>query len=157
MKSGIYEILNTVNSKLYIGSAVRLKKRFTGHLNLLRRGKHNNRHLQAAFNKYGEAKFLFFPIEHVEDPKDLIPKEQFWITALDACDRSKGYNIAPTAGSQAGFCFSEESKLKMSVSQTGRKHTEETKKKISARQKGLKRGPLSEEHRLNLSKAGKGR
>jgi len=53
LNSGIYKILNTVNNKFYIGSAVNLNSRFRTHKANLINNKHPNKHLQAAFNKYG--------------------------------------------------------------------------------------------------------
>lgn len=61
-QSGIYEIVNTVNGKRYIGSAKKFKIRWSKHVSALRLCKHHSRHLQAAWNKYGEAAFKFLPI-----------------------------------------------------------------------------------------------
>lgn len=40
---------------------------------------------------------------------------------------------------------------------TGSKHSEETRKKMSANMKGIKKGPITEEHRNNLSSSLKGK
>ena len=61
-QSGIYEILNTVNGKRYIGSAVYIVGRFARHRMHLRRGTHHSVHLQRAWNKHGEEAFEFRPI-----------------------------------------------------------------------------------------------
>lgn len=59
----IYKIENLVNGKVYIGQTVqKFNRRMKQHLSLLRRGKHDNIHLQSAWNKYGESSF-FFSIE----------------------------------------------------------------------------------------------
>lgn len=60
--SGVYEILNTVNGKRYIGQTSNLKARWREHRKTLRGKRHPNKHLQAAWNKYGEAAFKFLPI-----------------------------------------------------------------------------------------------
>ena len=54
MARGIYKIINVVNNKFYVGSAVDLKRRKTRHFSELRTGKHNNRYLQSSWDKYGE-------------------------------------------------------------------------------------------------------
>jgi len=59
----VYEIRNLVNWKLYIGSTTRKPKdRKREHWAALRGGRHHNRHLQAAWNLYGEEAFRFTPI-----------------------------------------------------------------------------------------------
>lgn len=112
--SGIYEIVNLVNGKRYIGSAVSIHRRWREHLRHLRAGKHKNRHLQAAWSKYGEEAFAFMVLAECE-PQRLIELEQ------DAMDRmAPEYNISPTAGSNLGFKFSEESRAKLSRATMGR-------------------------------------
>lgn len=56
-KSGIYQIRNLVNGKVYIGSACRLNSRKSDHLRSLQRGNHVNQKLQRAWNKYGPSAF----------------------------------------------------------------------------------------------------
>ena len=51
---GIYRITNLINSKFYIGSSSNLKKRLYEHQRELNLGIHTNKHLQSAWNKYGE-------------------------------------------------------------------------------------------------------
>ena len=59
MTSGIYEIVNTVTGKRYVGSAVNLEKRELSHFSGLRRGDHRKAHFQHSFDKYGESAFEF--------------------------------------------------------------------------------------------------
>ena len=56
---GIYKILNTVNGKFYIGSTNNLRKRLYEHYRALNLGIHTNKHLQAAWIKYGKEGFKF--------------------------------------------------------------------------------------------------
>lgn len=51
---------------------------------------------------------------------------------------------------------SEEAKEKTAKANRGKKRSEETKQKISRAHKGKKRGPLSDEHRKNVSESLKG-
>ena len=79
MARGIYKIINVVNNKFYVGSAVDLKRRKTRHFSELRNGKHNNRHLQAAWLKYGEQAFVFVVVEALPDDADLLAAENVWL------------------------------------------------------------------------------
>jgi group I intron endonuclease len=103
--SGIYQIKNKKNNKVYIGSAVSLGQRFSVHTHCLRNDKHHNRHLQNAWNKYGEDSFLFEVLEKVEDKEKLVEREQHWIDI-----REPEYNLSPTAGSTLGVKYSEEAR-----------------------------------------------
>jgi group I intron endonuclease len=111
MNSGIYQIKNIINGKVYIGSSIDLKRRENEHFNFLRKNKHYNRYLQRAWNKYGEENFKFEVLEYVKDNNDLINKEQFWIDIIDASNQLIGYNLSPTAGSLLGYKKTEEMKL----------------------------------------------
>ena len=47
---GIYKIYNNLDNKVYIGQTKNLEKRFSQHIDHLRRNKHFNNHLQNAYN-----------------------------------------------------------------------------------------------------------
>jgi group I intron endonuclease len=89
----VYKIINIVNKKIYIGSALDFTIRKNRHLNALRKNKHHNQHLQNAFNLYGESSFIFEIIEEVENYKELLQKEQFYIDKFKSFDIDVGYNI----------------------------------------------------------------
>jgi group I intron endonuclease len=57
--AGVYTIVNTLSGKRYVGSSKSMRSRFSQHKSALRRGAHQNKHLQAAWFKYGEAAFTF--------------------------------------------------------------------------------------------------
>jgi len=104
--SGIYMILNLLNRKRYIGSAVNLRARRHDHFSALRRGIHKNSHLQNAFNKYGKNAFGWEVLEYIEDLEELISWEDlylkiYWPSGLL-------YNHCPTAGSPLGYKQTEE-------------------------------------------------
>lgn len=82
MKIGIYRIKNSINSKIYIGSTKNIEARWAKHKALLRHNKHQNAHLQNAWNKYGENAFIFEVIEECKI-EDLINREQFFIDSLN--------------------------------------------------------------------------
>lgn len=79
IETGVYSILNIKNGKEYIGGAYRsFSKRWRDHKNQLRRGTHHNRHLQAAWNKYGEAWFVFDIIERCgPNSKEISDRETY--------------------------------------------------------------------------------
>lgn len=131
MTCGIYSITNTKNKKRYIGSAIDIGKRWREHLYGLRNGKHHSRHLQAAWNKYGEATFCFDVVTTC-DPEQLIEQEQFWIDAFQTANVRFGYNISHTAGSTLGVKATDETRAKLSASHMGKHRTEEAKAKTAA-------------------------
>jgi group I intron endonuclease len=110
-KTGIYAIVNKVNDKFYVGSAVRQGKfrshsgfytRWNRHLWVLRRNEHHSRYLQNAWNKYGEENFEF-RILHFCPPEECIQFEQIYLNLL--CPH---YNISPTAGNTRGVKRTDE-------------------------------------------------
>ncbi len=128
--SGIYRIVNQVNRKYYIGSAVSIQQRFTQHRRLLRQNQHFNSHLQAAWNKYGESSFTFETIETV--PKELLLKaEQYWIDLCSVNNTKLGYNKRLQASTNLGVKASAETKKKLSAAHMGHKRSAAAQAKIS--------------------------
>lgn len=145
-QSGIYQIRNTINGKKYIGSAVLFRRRWYTHRWALERNSHHSKHLQRAWNKYGEQAFAFEIIELCEKPQ-LIAREQAAFDRLGA-----DYNSAPVAGSALGVKHSEETRRKCSERNkgnkysVGRKMTDVCRAAISAanrKRKGYKRSATS--------------
>ena len=79
--SGIYCIENKINNKTYIGSSKNLYQRLLKHFALLRHDKHENAHLQSAWNKYGEENFEWFILEFC-DTSILTEREQYCLDLL---------------------------------------------------------------------------
>ena len=113
--SGIYQIICHVTGKVYVGSAVNIYRRWLAyHLPDLRGGRHANKHLQRAWNKYGEAAFTCEVLLLVEAKEQLIDNEQQWIEQLRSSQSRYGFNICKVAGSSLG-----------------RKHTSQTRRLLS--------------------------
>lgn len=148
MRSGVYAIRNEVNGKQYIGSSVRLKIRRTHHFKALEAGVHKNRHLQAAFDKYGNDAFSFRILLFC-NRSQCIEYEQLCLDKL----RSE-YNISPVAGSRLGVRVSNETKEKLRTISTGKRLSTEAKQKLSSAALGRK---LSSEHKAKIGKGNKGK
>lgn len=141
---GIYEILNLVDNKFYIGSSIRMGTRFASHRRELRRGEHSNLILQRAWDKYGEAWFQFKPILTCAKSMLLFYEQQL-------IDKAKPeYNIAVAAGAPmrgrkhtAEFC----------TAARARRHTPEARARISAAQMGRANPSAHIAHEFNRGKA----
>lgn len=147
VKSGIYRIQNIKNEKLYIGSSLNASSRLRGHKKELSINRHNNGHLQRAWNKYGEEYFTF-KILLICHRRDLLFYEQRMIDGFLAADAEFGYNIRSTADSNLGHKHTKEFKLSAQARMRGtnnpfygKTHMEEARKKISAAGKGRIRTP----------------
>jgi hypothetical protein len=122
-QSGIYTITNEVKSRIYVGSAVNLARRFIEHRKRLKENRHANRFLQSDFNLPG-TELEFSILEIVSDITQLVQAEQKWIDQFyDNQDRC--YNICPTAGNHLGMKHTEETKKKMSTASLGKKKSPE--------------------------------
>jgi len=151
VKSGIYKITNLVNGKVYIGQSVNLYKRFSHHMQDLRNKRHANKHLQSAWNRYGEHNFNFEIIE-ICNEKILDMREQYWIKYFKSTNRKFGYNLED--GGNKNKHLTEEVKKKIGESNKGHKMPEEVKQKLRECHLGK---PLSLEVRKKLSMANKGK
>jgi len=138
INSGIYQIKNLINNKIYIGSAIDLKRRKNDHFRNLIDDKHKNIYLQTSFNKHGEQNFEFSVIEYIENTEILLEREQYYINKFfDNCNNC--YNMCPTAGNTLGRKHREEIRKKMSKNRKGkgigRKLTKEEIEKLKEFQK----------------------
>jgi group I intron endonuclease len=139
MGMGIYKIINVVNNKFYIGSAVNFSRRKARHFSELRHNKHNNRWLQASWNKHGEQAFVFVVVEEVLDKTLLLEVENRWLK--EHVGKKHCYNIgvdatAPMLGMSGeasptwGYKHTPETIAIITSASTGRKHTPEDIEKI---------------------------
>jgi group I intron endonuclease len=149
VKSGVYVIRNTVNGKVYVGSSWNVGGRCSQHRTDLRGGKHTSRHLQAAWNRYGESAFEFEVLQRCAE-SDVFVAEQAWIDRLQAADRQHGYNSAPVAGSTRGIEYDEAFREKARQARLGRTHTPEAKARIGQAHRGK---VMTEEQRANMRAA----
>jgi len=134
MKSGIYQIRNTLSNKCYIGSASNsFTKRWQNHRSELNLNKHHSVYLQRAWNKYGADVFVFEVLLYC-DPENCLMYEQSFLDSLKPV-----YNTARDAKSpMLGRKHSKSTKRQMSISHLGKTHSNETCQKISQSNKGNK-------------------
>lgn len=78
-RCGIY-CITTPNGSRYIGSSIKIERRWHEHRSTLRHGKHHSERLQAAWDKHGLA--LRFDILEECAAHDLNVREQAWIDHL---------------------------------------------------------------------------
>lgn len=168
---GIYEIVNKLNNKRYIGNTMQdFKVRWSQHKSLLNKNKHHSEHLQFSWNKHGTDNFEFKIVEVLKTKEECVQREQYYIDFYNSYNAEFGYNMCPTAGSPAGRKLSEEHKHKIGLASKGKTISEEQKLAISKANKG-KRMPehvrqklaeanlnkvFSEEQRKRISEATKG-
>jgi group I intron endonuclease len=157
--SGIYLVVNLINGKYYVGSAV------TGNI-YMRMHKHlfskiGNILVSKAVEKYGLKNFAFLVLEIVPqqdtiDVKLLLEREDYYIQSM-----KPEYNIAPLATNSTGWKHYNESIQKMKENYSnerrerigninkGKTLSEETRNLI--REAALKRKPMSMESRLKCA------
>ena len=153
---GVYEIVNNINGKKYIGQSINIINRWKDHKNALNREASRCRLLQRAWKKYGGEENFSMNIIELCDESMLDEVEIKYIQLYDTINN--GYNIEPGGNAQKhlseetrqklreshlGMTASEETRKKMSESRMGDKnpmygkhHTEDTKRKISENNKG---------------------
>ena len=156
----IYKIINIKNNKFYVGSAVDFTKRKRMHVWKLRKGTHTNKHLQAAWNKYGEESFIFVLVQHVAEMVNILEEENWWLQ--QSVGTPNCYNIAESAtavglgksGEKNGmhgkkFTHTPEAKAKIAAAGTGRVRSQESIEKYRATRKGM---PVSEAQKAQISR-----
>ncbi len=99
---GVYQIRNTVNGKLLIGTSVNLPAILNRHRAALRMGSHQNRELQKDWTEFGPEAFEFEELDTLTPPErpdykpsdDLRALEELWLDKLSPFG-ARGYNPEP--------------------------------------------------------------
>lgn len=145
-KSGIYQLRNIRNGKVYIGQSKNMSYRKTCHFRSLKDNNHYNQYLQRSFNKYGHDSFVFEVLEYCKED-ELNEKERHWIEVKESEYSTKGYNAA-----YAYTLFSKyDDDKKINVSKRKPNivnYTEEVKKKF---QKSISEYWENEDNRIRSS------
>ena len=158
----IYKIINLTNGKFYVGSTVDYKDRFKCHRARLRKDRHHSKHLQAAWNKYGEDNFLFKVIESIPEGESLQAAEDVWL--IEHVGKDNCYNTGMRSGApwrgvpkelNPHYGIPKTAEHKQDISNTlkaqyagipenhpryGTTHTEESKQKMRENRTGVHAG-----------------
>lgn len=97
--AGVFQVKNTANGKVLLGSSLNLDGVLNRHKFTLNTGHHCNKALQADWNEYGPDPFVFEILEEVkitDEPNfnlndELTLLEQIWLEELQPFDQG-GYN-----------------------------------------------------------------
>lgn len=103
MGIGVYAWVNSVNGKVYVGSAKNIAKRKSTHLRALKSGNHHSPHFQRAWDTYGAEAFEFVILETIEDEIWLRARETVWLNRLQSFKGDFGYNVTRDGWSSAQF------------------------------------------------------
>ena len=98
-KTGVYQIRNKANNKIFVGSTPDLNAAWNSHKFQLEIGAHRNKALQQDWNSYGAENFSYEILEEFKIPEDksidvkreLSVLEQIYLDELKPYDE-KGYN-----------------------------------------------------------------
>ncbi len=97
--AGIFQIKNTANGKIFLGSSLNLEGPLNAHKFMLNMGAHRNEALQTEWKEYGAETFIFEILEEVKFKEDtnfnlldeLTLLEQIWFEKLQPTGE-RGYN-----------------------------------------------------------------
>jgi hypothetical protein len=97
--AGIFQVKNTVNGKVLLGSSLNLEGPLNSHKFMLSIGRHRNEELQKEWNEFGATKFVFEILEVVKisaEPgfdinDELALLEEIWLEKLQPFGE-RGYN-----------------------------------------------------------------
>ncbi len=97
--AGVFQVKNTANGKVLLGSSLNLEGPLNSHKFMLKIGRHRNTALQKEWDEFGPDKFVFEILEVVkvkDDPNfdlgdELTLIEQIWLEKLQPFGE-RGYN-----------------------------------------------------------------
>ncbi len=124
---GIYKITNP-SGKIYIGQSINIDRRFKSYRKL--QNCKSQPKLFNSFCKYGVENHKFEIICECE-AKELNDKERYYQDLYNSSNKNLGLNCFLTKSSDRSGTHNEETKKKLSISNTGKKPTKETLSKMS--------------------------
>lgn len=134
-----YKITNNINNKIYIGKSNSNINRWISHLYTAKNiNSKSYSYLHASINKYGKENFSYEILEYFDDESSAYNRETELILHFNSNKKEYGMNlnsggrrpkhtkesIDKISQKRKGFKFSEESKLKMSISNSKPKKPE---------------------------------
>ena len=159
---GVYAIEHIESGRKYVGSSSNVSRRLSRHVSNLNFNRHHSKHLQAAWNLYGENAFVFLMILECKSDETL-EFEQLEIDMNNSYEN--GFNCAKfSTAPMRGRVQTEEAKAKMRESHKNRnpisEETRENHRKAAIEREAKKKENghvVSLETREKLSQSGKGR
>lgn len=112
MECFIYAITNTVTGRRYIGSCVKVKRRFGEHRSALKHNKHHCSYLQNSYNKHGKENFTFSIIRVLT----INDRKARAVAELEEIAKAPCFNSLQAQTNLQFFTSSEEIRLKISES-----------------------------------------
>jgi len=148
----IYKATNSITGKSYIGFDSNWPRRKSVHKRKSENGP--RQYFHSAIHKYGWDVFIWEILYILEDREFALEMEQHCIVLYNTYNN--GYNLTLGGEGTMGRVVSEETKLKMAKSNTGKVRSDEVKERISLAKRGMV-GPntgkkFSEEHCRNISR-----
>lgn len=144
-KIGIYKITSP-SGKIYIGQSVDIENRFKTYL---RYSCKSQPKLFASLKKYGSENHKY-EILHICTKEELSMQEKYYVDLFKSFESNNGLNVRDGGGNVAKL--SEEQKIKISKSLTGKKHSLE---RINANIKAQTGKKLTECHKLKIKLSNK--
>lgn len=120
----IYQAINTINNKIYIGQTSNLKKRIYDHIRASKHKK-DNMTFHKAIRKYGIDNFKWEVIYKCEDKLVLNVMETMKIIVNHSHISEGGYNMTWGGEGTSGYKLSNETKEKQRLKKLGIKQTKE--------------------------------
>lgn len=148
--SGIYAISNNHTGRTYVGQATNVSARWSAHRRSLRRGVHDNHHLQRSVAKHGLDAFTFILLQTVPDRNHLTAVEESLLSYYRTLPAGVYNQAGPAASPNLGRKFSDLHKARIGQSNKGRTYTTETLARMSAAKKGR---TLTAAHREKMAEA----
>ncbi len=99
-RAGIFQVKNTANGKILLGSSLNLEGPLNSHKFMLTIGRHRNEELQGEWNEFGAHNFVFEILDVItikDDPDfnlsdELTLLEEIWLEKLRPF-HERGYNV----------------------------------------------------------------
>lgn len=126
-KAGVYQLVNLINNKIYVGSSADLNRRLNEYLNPLyiaRNLAKGNSRVMNALLKYGYSNFGIKVLEVIEFDSNvsktnrrdqILDREQHYMDLF-----KPDYNLNKIAGSNLGRVYSQDVRTKMSLAKLGK-------------------------------------
>lgn len=146
--TGIYKWTNKINGKIYIGRAVKLRKRYLIFNNMLL--DYAGKYINNARKKYNNSDYWDYEIIEycIKNNNILNNKEKYWIEYYKTNNSEFGYNLTKGGDGVIGYLHTEASKEKISKGNKGKR---------LGKPNGRKGIPMNEETKIKLSKSKKGK